>query len=581
MKRHYTVLIRTLSALMVMTLTAGMFAACKSEPEKTEDSTTSQSTENSDPGTPDKSDYVMEYGDTLKIEGNAVTVEDTSIAEVKNGVLTAKAVGTTTLTVDGETKTLTVDPAVVDVVLFTGQSNMVGRETSKYTVDIPAGQAYEYKYLGGGSLTEVKNPVGETFGEVEVSSGSSIVPQFCADYVRSGRKIVAVHLARGGRSINYFTSNGGAIYKDITQKYGACIEYLTNSENFTVGHKFYVMYQGESDTNNNMTAAAYTTRYMSFHSGLKKKFGFEFGAMIANGRNSDPVNHEGIKRIEEAKEAICKDNDDIIMADVSPYNWYIAGDYSNIRSDLIHLNAEGLKIVASEACKNILNYMGLGSDPSLKGIDPVTYLEIKDSSSGNDDPGTDDPGDDTPAPAPIEGTEYFWDFEDGKVTDAKGNLTAEKNGTVTPTIENGIYKNSNNNYLRYHLSKSITLSKDSDWSVEWKGKAYNNMSNNASILLSNGENMFLTFQNSRGVYLRNGDNRFDISDKISVSEIYNEHTWLIYYSAEQKTVSVYMDGKLVKSGSWNVDLTFADMLGCTNNQYTFVGELDYIKITVG
>lgn len=61
----------------------------------------------------------------------------------------------------------------VDVVLFTGQSNMVGRETEILDVEIPEGYAYEYKYAYN-RLTELKNPVGETFGEgdgqLEVSS---------------------------------------------------------------------------------------------------------------------------------------------------------------------------------------------------------------------------------------------------------------------------------------------------------------------------------------------------------------------------------------------------------------------------
>lgn len=511
-----------------------------------------------DTATPEQSGVILEYGDTYSLSGQA-SVADPAIAEISGGVLKAKAVGQTELTLDGETVPLTVNPAVVDVVLFTGQSNMVGRETSRYSVEIPEGQAYEFKYLTT-SLDAVKNPVGETFGEVEISSGSSLVPQFCADYVASGRKIVAVHVARGGRSITYFDSRGGAIYQNILQKYGACIEYLEENPNFTVGRRFYVMYQGESDTNHGMSGDGYKTRYNRFHNGMITNLGMEFGAMIANGRNSDPLEHEGIVTIQQTKTELALEKDDLIMADVSPYNWYITGMLTYIRSDLIHLNAEGLKIVGSEACKNILNYMGLG-DPALAGVDPVTYLEVAEDTAQN------------PPEGDAEGRS--WDFSDGSIAGATFN------GTITPKIENGKYINENNNYGRYRLDSSLTLSASRDFEIEWSGKAYSNMSNNASILLSNGAEMFLTFQAERGVYLRCGENRFDVQSAVNVSEIYKDHVWKLVYSAEKHQISVYLDGTLVKTGSWSSDLTFTDLLGCTNNQYTFVGELDYLKITVG
>ncbi len=361
-------LLNAATFLAALTLPLGLFACASGKQSQKNDN---QSSNNED-------EIVLEYGDTLETDAASVEIEDTAIADLNEGVLTAKSTGSTKITLDGVKKKLTVNPAVVDVVLFTGQSNMVGRESSKYDVYIPEGQVYEFKYLSG-TLEKVKNPVGETFNEVEVSSGSSILPQFCADYVNSsGRKIVAVHLARGGRSISYFVAGTGPIYNDIIEKYGACIDYLKSNENFEIGHQFYVMYQGESDTNHNMNANTYERYYMRFHNGLKEKFGFEFGALIANGRNSDPDSPEGVKRIGNVKVKLCREHDDIIMADVSVYNWYMTGNHENIRSDLIHLNAEGLKIVAKESCKNILNYMGLGEDPSLLGVDPVTYLEIKE-----------------------------------------------------------------------------------------------------------------------------------------------------------------------------------------------------------
>lgn len=326
------------------------------------------------PSTSEGTEIVLQYGDVYALEGD-ITVDDPAVARAGTGTVTAVGVGRTRISAGGQVLTLTVSPAVVDVVLFTGQSNMVGRETSRYKADIPAGQAYEFKYLST-SLTEVRNPVGETFGEVEISSGSSIVPRFCADYVAAtGRKIVAVHAARGGRAISSFDSRGGAIYPNIIDKYSACIAYLEENPNFTVGHRFYLMYQGESDSSTGTSADVYKSRYNRFHNGLVKQLGMEFGALISSGRNTTE-DREGILRIQQAKEELAAEKDDLIYADYSAYNWYIEGRRDCIRDDLVHLNAAGLQAVADEACKNIVNYMGLGDDPALAGVDPVTYLKL-------------------------------------------------------------------------------------------------------------------------------------------------------------------------------------------------------------
>ena len=258
-----------------------------------------------------------------------------------------------------------------DVVLFVGQSNMVGRETSRYTVDIPEGYAYEYKYLQDG-LTAVQNPVGETFGEAEISSGSSIVPQFCADYVeQTGRKIVAVHVARGGKPISFFMQ-GGAFYSDMVEKYLACLERLAE-EGIEAGRKFYVMYQGESDTVS-CSKEDYKTRFIDFHEGVKEDLGMEFGALIYNGRNT-ALDVGGISRINRAKKELAEENEDVIVCDKES-EVYCLPEYADmVRSgDEVHLNEKGLKRVASVSCENIVNDLGYGKDTSKRGVDPVTYL---------------------------------------------------------------------------------------------------------------------------------------------------------------------------------------------------------------
>lgn len=452
-----------------------------------------------------------------------------------------------------------------DVVLFTGQSNMVGRETSKYNAFIPKGKAYEYKSSSAG-LTEVKNPVGETFGEVEVSSGSSIVPQFCSYYVAlTGRKIIAVHLARGGRKIELF-AKGGAIYNNIVTKLTSCFNYL-NVNGYKVGRKFYVMYQGESDTGNT-SAEVYKSLYESFHSGVTEAFGFEFGAMIYNGRDT-VESTEGIARINGVKKTMAEERDDLIVCDKGPASYYY-GDKGLMRGDNVHLNAEGLKRVGANSCMNIVNYLGYGKDKSLAGVDPVTYLE-------------------EPSKKPdfaANQTEFEWNFDDGDLSEKNSGVNLTKCGTGTPVFKDGKYVHTERAAVYYELPQAITLSASKNWSLEWKGFSGRDMNGNASVLMSNGETIFITFQNTHGVYVRKGSSMAKFGSSITLEDIYFEHVWKLSYSASAKKIELYEDGVLKGSLNWSKDITLTHLLGATyngnsNNYYSFVGELDYIKINLG
>lgn len=50
-----------------------------------------------------------------------------------------------------------------DLVLFTGQSNMVGRESTRYDVEIPEDMAFEY-FDRHDEFVPLKNPVGASIG---------------------------------------------------------------------------------------------------------------------------------------------------------------------------------------------------------------------------------------------------------------------------------------------------------------------------------------------------------------------------------------------------------------------------------
>ncbi len=551
---------------LVLAVTPFMLAGCSNEP--------AEPTEPTEP-TETVVDISMEYGDEYTAKG-ATFISGEGVLTEKNGVFTASTLGNAKLKAsNGDILNISVTQATVDVVLFTGQSNMVGRETSKYTAEIKNGQAYEYKY-NNDSLVAVANPVGENFGSVEVSSGSSIVPKFCELYTnQTGRKIIAVHVARGGQPISFF-EQGGSGYNNIISKYTSAIDYITENENFKIGKKFYLMFQGESDTEFT-TKEDYQTRYMSFHNGLKAAFGMEFGAMFYTGRNTRD-NPGGIVRINTAKYELANQYNDIILCSNSACD-FLKEHPEYVRSDNVHYNADGLKAIAKEACENIVNYLGYGED-NLKGVDPVTYI-----TSGAPESSV--------SVAKLSGIINY----NGESITATQIGSAGTKTTLDAT--NGYTCETKSEKSYFQLDSAITLSAKNDWTIEWKGKnaAYES-GYDANVILgaSSSSGAFLTYQKNNGIYLKpNGNTQQYI--KFNATEIVNtyqfeEHTWKLVYTASSNTIKLYMDGQDKWAGqtlttNCRFDLAFVSRHGYsastpyddTYQNYYFCGNIKNIIVT--
>ncbi len=511
----------------------------------------------------------MEYGDEYTATG-ATFISGEGVLTENNGVFTASTLGNAKLRAsNGDILNVSVTQATVDVVLFTGQSNMVGRDTSQYTAEIKNGQAYEYKYNNGGedSLVAVANPVGETFGNVEVSSGSSIVPEFCELYTnQTGRKIVAVHVARGGRAISNF-EQGGAVYQNIISKYTGAIDYLTENENFNIGKKFYLMFQGESDTGST-TKEDYKTKYLSFHNGLKTAFGMEFGAMFYTGRDSTAY-ADGIVRINTAKYELATENDDIILCSDSASE-YITTNPEYLKSDNVHFNAAGMQALAAEACTSIVNYLGYGEE-NLTGVDPVTYI-----TSGAPEGGS--------SVEELDGIiQYNGEYISAtQLGNAGAGTTLDENGYTCTSKSEGSY---------FQLDSAISLSAQNDWEIEWKGKnaAYESSTLDANVILgpSSSSGAFLTYQKNNGIYLKTNGGAQSI--KFNASEIVNtyqfeEHTWKLVYTASTNTIKLYMDNQDLWDGQTLTsncvfDLVFTSKHDSYYYNYYFCGNIRYINVT--
>ena len=83
-------------------------------------------------------------------------------------------------------------------------------------------------------------------------------------------------------------------------------------EEYEIGKKFYVMYQGESNTNGSTDMSGYKTSYMNFHEALVENCGIEFGAMLYTGRDMTE-HYDQIVALSKMKQTIAEENDDIII----------------------------------------------------------------------------------------------------------------------------------------------------------------------------------------------------------------------------------------------------------------------------
>lgn len=317
---------------------------------------------------------------------------------------------------------------VVDVVLFTGQSNMVGfcgnnieeqkpdtrnlkniidsdilsqYKTMKYvSVQIPQGVAYEYKIGtdGKGYLSEINSGT-KYFGEnltyskgnlvnrlgpagkytSERSCGTNMIPQFCKTYYeKTGRKLVAVMVANGGQKIsNFLPSNDSGygdpekkyIYEGIKTKYLSAIKYL-QSNGYTIGNRFYVIYQGCADSNSNLAPKYYNT-FMKFHNYLKKDLKMEFGTIVetATAINKYGERLTNVKKVHSAQESLASKNKDIIIGSKFGYNMFINKNKNafclevshhengNIYDNSIHLTSGALSQVGKQTAKSVASYL--------------------------------------------------------------------------------------------------------------------------------------------------------------------------------------------------------------------------------
>jgi len=300
----------------------------------------------------------------------------------------------------------------IDIFLFAGQDNSVGRATAYdqsepynvfLSVDIDKGFTYHNTLYT--SPTEIREPIQSngTLGEYY-----GYVPAFINSYYAvTGRRICACFRSGRGYSLNQFlpfvlddkgndTTTHGTLYSQIVYHLNTTKQRLQDN-GYTPGKIYLVWCQGEADAEKYGTADAPNTIEQSLHSydskksyykktflkiieALKRDAGLEKTFIIRIGHTDTTLN----KPIIDAQSELCRENNDCILVSTFFSGAKAFRDFDGRVRDLskseIGYLPEAYLRTGMEAGLNTGLYINSGCKPVILDYEPL-YLENIDNSS--------------------------------------------------------------------------------------------------------------------------------------------------------------------------------------------------------
>lgn len=318
------------------------------------------------------------------------------------------------------------DNKVVDLMLFMGQSNMVGygnsqtaeapitidgetvnKEFKLYSNDNKSGTVFDETEIEGGSgeLVDLQEPFGSgqnknKNGEVQVTYGSMVTALTNSYYTETGVPVVAISSAVGGMSIYSWWNEAegekaeGQGLTDAKYKYEKAIKYL-NENGYTVRYKYMIWCQGCADSRvTGYSTSTYEEKFKTLvssmynlevkdasnnviSSGIDKAFVVRIGYYEGNYNVQDDIINKQTE--------ICTNNSYAVLAStsfklLSLCKSMMTNSYNNV--DPYHYNQSGYELTGYDAGKNIAYYSNTGQENNLtdyeynedtKTIDTTTY----------------------------------------------------------------------------------------------------------------------------------------------------------------------------------------------------------------
>lgn len=220
--------------------------------------------------------------------------------------------------------------SITDIIIFGGQSNMVGQSGSLISDECVEG-SFEYRYLTD-SIIPLKNPNGEYIGidgtqaEPWDCSGNdddflrwhagialggatdgctNLIPSFCRAYREvCMRDVLAVPAAKGATNIVQWL-DASASYNILVKKAKGAINKCSD-----LGNIFFVWFQGENDQVNSTDPYDYANMLIKLKNNLKADLGIKRFGIIRVGRFANDKRDDAIMN---AQENVCAKDSDFVM----------------------------------------------------------------------------------------------------------------------------------------------------------------------------------------------------------------------------------------------------------------------------
>ena len=367
--------------------------------------------------------FVLQYDDRYQFPYSGdykYTVSGDAVSVDKSGLMTAKKLGTATITAKGaDTKTLevTVVKAQINLFLMTGQSNGQGcydnvAMSGSGSVDISVGSV-EYNYLqevtkigGEGRVYSYDvHPRGENESYIKKYINSSFnMTQNMYDlntypkqghfaslgktwYDATGEKVVFLQSAMSGAPIESWLNpdkyDEAGIYNNYNywQTTSAAYEALTAklAENYEIIRTVNFWCQGETamtethyvKANNNyvsttdhtkfMTAEKYYNHFMNLHNDMKEAFDIDYSAIMMVRNREESSKPAKISSLVPAFFRLVNENEDILLgtrtfAEIATK--YNTGALGSMYIDSgdLHYSQTGYNAHGKEAAENVIGY---------------------------------------------------------------------------------------------------------------------------------------------------------------------------------------------------------------------------------
>ena len=342
--------------------------------------------------------------------------EQNSVIEVVEGddqsYLHAVGVGSASITIGEQSISVKVDPAELNIVLVSGQSNADGTHGSMDQKPIYPDTGYGYVWNGSKLIS-----FEEKISQVEEGVSVGWYPALAAEwYALTGEKTVVIHQCASGQEIGVWAGYETGDVTDYTSKIvstvKSCVTAIQENENYKIARTGYYWLQGETDafiddnTENTTytTAKMYETAYLGMHNAFVDALAVDsapnpYGAILScRTRTNQPYKNIEYCGMRVAQQYLANNNSDIYMASVVMEDWTSASDsvdYYALSRDYevdkvavsqlinsIHYNQSAYNIMGLDAADNMYNALIEGDDISdiqLFGQDGYTQYEEGDA----------------------------------------------------------------------------------------------------------------------------------------------------------------------------------------------------------